>query len=106
MDILNRQNILTTAMYILYTSERTIIGQYQKQELTDLVKLTRWPRQVLSNFIDALQVQIQLAPFYHAELQRKLKIPNRKGKLINKHTARKLAYIPRPIINPQNLIKT
>ena len=103
MDILNRQNILTTAMYILYTSERTITGQYQKQELTDLVKLTRWPRQVLSNFIDALQVQIQLAPFYHAELQRKLKIPNRKGKLINKHTARKLAYIPRPIINPQNL---
>ena len=85
MDILNRQNILTTAMYILHTSERTIIGQYQKQELTDLVKLTRWPRQVLSNFIDALQVQIQLAPFYHAELQRKLKIPNRKGKLINNY---------------------
>ena len=66
---------LTTDMYILYTSERIIIGQYQKQDLTDLAKLTRWLRQVLSNFIDALQVQIQLAPFYHAELQRKQKIP-------------------------------
>jgi len=103
MDILNKQNMITAAMYILYTSERTIISQYQKQELTDLSKLTRWPRQVLSNFIDALEVQIQLAPFFQSELQRKQKVPNHKGKLTNKHSARKLAYMPRPIITPHNL---
>ncbi len=107
MDILNKQNMITAAMYILYTSERTIISQYQKQELTDLFvnlsKLTRWPRQVLSNFIDALEVQIQLAPFFQSELQRKQKVPNQKGKPTNKHSARKLAYMPRPIITPHNL---
>ena len=103
LDILNKQNMITAAMYILYTSERTIISQYQKQELTDLSKLTRWPRQVLSNFIDALEVQIQLAPFFQSELQRKQKVPNHRGKPINKHSARKLAYMPRPIIIPHNL---
>ena len=106
MDTLNKQNMITAAMYILYTSERTIITQYQKQELTDLSKLTRWPRQVLSNFIDALQVQIQLAPFYQTELQRKQKVPNHKGKPINRYSARKLAYMPRPIITPQNLLQS
>ena len=34
MDTLNKQKMRTAAMYTLYTSERTIITQYQKQELT------------------------------------------------------------------------
>ena len=91
---LTAQSVIILAMYTLYTAEYKLIKQYQTQQLNDIEKLKKWPRTVLSFFVEGLQTLIQLAPFLQYEINKRSQIPNSKGKLIRKYTQRILAFTP------------
>ena len=90
-------------MYTLYTAEYKLIKQYQTHQLNDIEKLKKWPRTVLSFFVEGLQTLIQLAPFLQYEINKRSQIPNSKGKLIRKYTQRILAFTPKPHLTTTNL---
>ena len=100
---LTAQSIIILAMYTLYTAEYKLTRQYQTQQLNDIDKLRKWPRTVLSFFVEDLQTLIQLAPFLQYEINKRSQIPNKQGKLIRQHTLRKLAFTPKPYITTNNL---
>lgn len=100
---LTAQSIIILAMYTLYTAEYKLTRQYQTQQLNDIDKLRKWPRTVLSFFVEDLQTLIQLAPFLQYEINKRSQIPNKQGKLIRQYTLRKLAFTPKPYITTNNL---